>query len=151
MSNARRASWFVLLLVVVVSLFVGRGSGVAATPAERVRQLSTEFACPTCDGQAVAESNAPVATNIIREIRRQVDDGRTDLEIESYLVDRYGAEVVLTPPAGGVDGLVWVIPVVALVVSLAGLTVVFRRWSRRDVIDLAADDRQLVEDYLDGA
>lgn len=148
--SPRRISWLVLVVVLAVSLFVGRTDGVAQTPAERVRTLSTEFACPTCDGQSVADSNAPVAANIVREIRRQVDDGRTDTEIEAFLVDRYGAAVVLTPPASGVDGLIWVIPVVALVISLAGLTVVFRRWSKRSTIDLVADDRALVEEYLDG-
>ena len=41
-----------------------------------------------------------------------------------------GDSILLTPPRDGVAGLVWVLPVLALVTAAGALTVAFRRWRR---------------------
>ena len=52
--------------------------------------------------------------------------------------------MLLTPTATGVTTLVWIIPVVALVLAIAGLAVAFRRWKRKGDVHATAADRELV-------
>ena len=122
-----------------------RVDGPPRTNEDRVRSLSEDFACPTCDGQSVAESNAVVAEEIRRDIRRRVDDGQTDLQISDALVTAYGESVDLRPQSGGIIGLIWILPVVVMVFGFAGLAAVFQRW-RTTEAKLATDaDSELVE------
>ena len=48
-----------------------------------------------------------------------VDRGRTDGEIRSMLVDRFGEDIDYMPSGDGLVGLVWVLPVIVGGVALA--------------------------------
>lgn len=145
-------AWVLLIGVVSGAVVVSEvASGAPRTNAEMAASIAADFACPVCDGQSVAESDVPVAQAIRREIRQFVDDGRSTAEIRDYLVGRYGESIDLKPRASGVVGLVWMLPVVASVVAVAGLVAVFRRWRRTgDDVDVSDVDRDLVERYLVG-
>lgn len=145
----RRRSWLpylVVLPIVAVVLVVGsRRGGGPVTAQERVERIAEEVRCPTCESQSVADSRAPASEAIREEIRRRVDAGESDGAIRSFLVSRYGKDIVLEPEAKGVSALVWALPVVAVVGALAGLAVAFRRWGRRPPATASAEDRALVE------
>lgn len=145
MRHRRSITWLFLLAAALSALVVStQVDGPPRTNEDRVRALSEDFACPTCDGQSVAESNAVVALEIRREIRRQVDDGQTDQQITDALVASYDESIDLRPRSGGIVGLVWTIPVFAMVFGFAALAAVFRRWRLADP-QLATDaDVELV-------
>jgi len=139
--------WAALAVVLAVALGVGtfdRGDG-GRSDEERAQALAESFRCPTCRGQSVADSDAPAAQAIRQQIERQVDEGRTDAEIRDYVLSRYPRSEQV-PPRSGLAGLVWVLPVAAVVVAAFALAVAFRRW--RVVADRrgpSAEDRVLVE------
>ena len=54
----------------------------------------------------------------------------------------------LIPPASGFAGLVWILPVVVLIVALAGVSAALARWRRRARSTPSDDDRALVEQAL---
>ena len=142
----RWAPWAAMAVLLVASLAVGsRGDGTGRTVAGRVERISSEVACPTCDGLSVAESDAPSSRAMRDEIRRRVEAGQSDGQIRSYLVSRFGKDILLKPEATGVTGLVWALPVAGLVCALAGLAFAFRRWKARPDIELTDVDRVLVE------
>ena len=125
----KRLLWPVLGVVLVAALFVGaRSDDGPKTDAERVTDLTATFQCPTCRGQSVRDSNAPVAAAIRSDVARRVEEGESDEEIRTAVVRRYGEGVLLNPPGSGIAGLVWILPVAALVAGLAGLALAFRRW-----------------------
>ena len=62
------------------------------TNADRVHALADDFACPVCQGQSLGESDVPIARTIRSTIRTMVDEGRTDAEVRSMLVGRFGEE-----------------------------------------------------------
>lgn len=147
----RWPSYAALLVVVGTALFLGtRSAGGPPTAAERAADLSSEVRCPTCAGLSAAESEAPASLAIRKEIRRRVDMGETDDEVRSFLVGRYGYDVLLRPGATGVAGLVWALPVAALVCAMAGLALAFRRWRARAALGgtATAEDRLLVDRAL---
>lgn len=139
----RLASWALVGSIVVVCL------GIAAlddagprTEAERVQTLSQTFACPECDGQSVADSNAAVASNIRDFLRAQVADGVPDDEIRDRLVEAYGSDVLLTPPSSGVSLIVWVLPALVVVLAVGAFVAVVLRGRSTD--QATEDDRLLV-------
>jgi cytochrome c-type biogenesis protein CcmH len=135
-----------LVAVVALALFfaVVGGRNAPTSPAKRADTIARGVRCPTCGGQSVAESAAPAAGAIRAEIRRRVGAGQSRDEIEAYLEGRYGGDILLTPPRTGVGGLVWVVPVVAVVSGAAGLAVALQRWSRRSLAHPSDEDRALV-------
>lgn len=150
--NARRASWFVMLIASVALLVVGvvRESG-PLTQQDRIDAISQRLACPTCSGESIYVSRASAAEALRAEIARQVAAGqRTDDEIIAYVEARFGGQVLLVPRATGLDAVVWALPVAVLVASLAALTAAFVRWRRREDALPSDDDRALVARALAG-
>ncbi|RMH67790.1 MAG: cytochrome c-type biogenesis protein CcmH [Actinomyces sp.] len=116
------------------------------TNADRAYALAKDFACPVCLGQSVAESDVAVARNIRRQIRVWVDEGRTDEYIRDQLVSFYGDDIDYTPPASGVSGLVWILPVVAGAGAVTGLVLAFRRWRDQPTPEVDEADIALVDE-----
>jgi len=148
---ARRTIGWILAAACAIALLavaVIDDHGTAANNNERMFGLASQFACPVCDGQSIAESEVPIAREIRKEIRTRLDQGQTDEQIRQYLVGLYGENIDLKPKASGVTGLVWFLPVFAFVIAMAGLVAVFRRW-RNEPQGTATDaDRALVEEAL---
>jgi cytochrome c-type biogenesis protein CcmH/NrfF len=142
----RRAAWVAIAVVAAVSLAVGAtGDPGPETAADRVQRIASSLKCPECVGQSVGDSNSSRARAIRVEIARGVEQGATDDEITQGIIDRYGETVTLLPPATGFAGLVWVLPVLALVLSSAGLAATFLRWRRSPTMHASDDDRALVQ------
>jgi cytochrome c-type biogenesis protein CcmH len=137
-------------LLVVVAL----AASVDTTPRkgvsdERLFALSARLKCLQCVGESVAASQAPLAVQFREEIRSQMRAGATDDEILNFFADRYGREVLLTPPASGLGGLVWVLPVVAVAAAVLLLAGTFRRWrAERGTVRASEADEALVAEAL---
>lgn len=128
MSGQRRLAWILLAVCAAALLLVASfGDSEPTTDPERVQALSESFACPECDGQSVAESNAAVAATIREFIRDEVAAGSSDDQIRDALLESYGTDVLLNPPAEGFSSLIWILPVMVMVLGTAGLVVVVRR------------------------
>jgi cytochrome c-type biogenesis protein CcmH len=140
--------WIGLAVVVVVALAVGSSSGGGPESVNHhVQRVARGVRCPTCRDLSAAESDAAAAKAVRLSIRREIQAGKSDAEIRTALANRYGREILLTPDAGGVSGLVWVLPVVAVVLALGFLVMAFRRW-RPDGRSPTEADRELVERAL---
>ena len=140
--------WALAVVVIATALSVGVfGSRSPRSDAERVQAIAKQVACPTCQGQSAAESNAPAAENIRNEIARLVDAGRPDNEVLERIATQFEGSS-LRPSSSGATGLIWVIPVVVGVLAGAGLVVVFRRWSAAERLTPTDEDRELVARYL---
>lgn len=145
----RRLCWIALAVVLAGALFVGsRGDGSPPTDVERAYGIASAIRCPTCRSQSAADSDAPAAVAIRDEVLRRVQQGQTEAQIRSFLVSRYGNDILLEPPKQGVSGLVWALPVLAVGAAVGGLAVAFRRWRPRRRRPATAEDRALVEEAL---
>ncbi|MEY2418500.1 MAG: cytochrome c-type biosis protein CcmH [Actinomycetota bacterium] len=141
-----RVAWLALAAAVLVAVVVALTGGTDhhATAAQRADAIAHNVRCPTCRGQSVAESASPAAQAIRTEVRRRIDAGQSRQQIEAYLETRYGSDILLTPPRSGIGGLVWIVPVVAVVVGGGALVLALQRWSRRSLAHPSDEDRALV-------
>lgn len=146
---SRRALWGLLGLITVIALAVGAQSSEARSVDERLQSIGNGVRCPTCSGQSVATSDAPAAKAIRSQIRDDIEAGRDDDTIRARLTGSYGDDVLLNPPRSGFAGLVWVVPVAAVIVAFGGVALAFRRWERDAPTGPSDKDRALVAAALD--
>lgn len=140
-----RLAWAAMAVLTVGLLAFGatRSSG-PSTQEERIDAISKRLACPTCNGESIYVSRASAAESIRNEIARQVAAGqRTDDDVVAFIESRFPGSLLL-PPSEGVDSLVWVLPVIALVCGFGGLVVVFRKWKREGEVRANPDDAGIV-------
>lgn len=144
----RRWSWlFIVALVVVALVRNAVDEGPPRTADDRVRAIATTIRCPTCSGQSVADSDSAAARSIRTEIATRVERGEPADQIRGAIAATYGDDVLLTPSASGLEGLVWILPVLGLVLALAALSATLARW--RAPTRRATDaDRALVDEAL---
>jgi cytochrome c-type biogenesis protein CcmH len=84
---------------------------------ERYRALIREIRCPKCLNESIAESDAPVAADLRREVRRLISEGASDAEVKTFLSSRYGEFVLYRPPMTPTTFAVWAAPFVLLLVG----------------------------------
>ena len=139
--------WLAMAVVLAAFLTVGfTRSGGPRTNQERVDAIAKTIKCPVCRSESVFDSKADASQNIRDEIARQVAAGRSDDQIRAFINARFQDQgLLLVPPTSGVDSLVWVLPVVALVLAAGGLVVAFRKWRLAPDTVPTDDDRALVD------
>jgi cytochrome c-type biogenesis protein CcmH len=119
-----------LVIVAIVALTIGSLGRSAPTVAQRAAAIESRIKCPSCEDISVAQSEAPTAIAARHQIVRMVKAGATDAAIEQSFVNRYGPSILLAPPVAGLDALVWVLPLVAVIGALGALGVLFWRRQR---------------------
>lgn len=145
---AKSFQWLIIAVVATALLTIATfGGSTTRSDGERVQHLSERFACPVCDGQSVAESNAAVASTIREFIAIEVNAGSTDSEIRDDLIQAYGTAVLMTPPANGAALMVWILPIAVLVFGTAGIFGAARR-GRIKAAQATSEDFALVEEAM---
>ena len=95
---------------------------------KQARALMDELRCLVCQGQSIADSDAPLAGDMRSEVRERMMAGETPDAIRTWLIDRYGNWVTYDPPLAADTIALYLLPVIAM---LGGLFLVFRRFSLR--------------------
>lgn len=143
--------WIAMAVVVLIALGIGTIGQSDPTEAERAQNLAETIRCPTCKSQAVASSETPSAKAVRVLIADRIEAGDSDEEILDYVDSRYPDQnLILEPSGSGFSGLVWALPVVLVIVALAGLAYRFRDYRPGGVAATDAD-RRLVADALAGS
>jgi cytochrome c-type biogenesis protein CcmH len=109
----------------------------------RAKAMQRELRCVVCQGQSIDESNAPLAADMRRLIREQIQDGKSDDEIKDFLVARYGTFVLMNPPVSGDTYVLWFGPVVLVLIGAGAIAMTIMRARRRLVTEPAQEDLDL--------
>lgn len=100
------------------------------------RSIEGKVMAPCCWTQTVAEHQSDIAEQMKAEIRNLIAQGRGEDEILDQYVDRYGPAILASPRAGGFDLLAYLLPVVAVAVGAAAITLWLFRRSRLSAPDV---------------
>ena len=107
-------------------------------------RLTNEVRCLVCQNQTIADSNAPLAADLRREIRKKVSDGQTEAEIKIFLTDRYGDFVLYRPRFGGPSLILWLAPGLLL---LFGIVVLWKIIRRRSTLPVTSEVDDAIGDH----
>lgn len=124
---------------------------------DRKRYVSfiEEMRCPKCQNQNLSGSDSPIAADLRRELYFLIQDGRSDMEIVDFMVERYGEYILYRPRLSRATVLLWFGPVVLLILAIVILIkVVLKRRASGSVTDstgqaeLSAAERARLEALL---
>ncbi len=117
-----KREWAALMLILAA------GSGYAIEfekafddPVMQMRydKIISEVRCLVCQNQTIKDSNAILANDLRREIRRMLTEDKSDEEVFNFLVVRYGDFVLYRPRMGGKTLVLWIMPF--LLIGVGGL------------------------------
>jgi len=103
----------IVLLVISTSSVFAIDSGKAFDDPllqARYETIISEVRCLKCQNQTIKDSNAFLAGDLRREIRRMLAEGKTDAEIYDFLVVRYGEFALYRPRMSGKTLILWIAP-----------------------------------------
>jgi len=83
--------------------------------------------CLVCQNESLAGSRSDLANDLRREIRTLIQEGKSDDQIRTFMVERYGDFVLYRPPVKPITWLLWIGPFVILVIGIIGLLSYLRR------------------------
>lgn len=136
--------WLMLIsLLLSGQVWAGEARPLADDPVveARLKQLAVELRCLVCQNQTLADSNAPLAEDLRREVREMIAKDMSDKEIIEFLVARYGDFVLYRPPLKPTTTLLWVGPFVLLAIGATALVMTLRRRAHK-VIDVPVTDEE---------
>ncbi len=117
---------------------------------ERQRYLSflDELRCPKCQNQNLAGSDSPIAADLRRELRRMLDEGRSDKEITDFMVSRYGEYVLYRPKLQSSTFILWGLPLAFVLLALVVIGVMIRRRATTSSNILVEGDQRRLDELL---
>jgi len=119
------------ILVAVLSM------GAAADPSERLadpamearaKALFPQIRCMVCQNESIDDSQADLAADLRKIVREEVAAGRSDTEVRTYLVQRYGEYVMLKPAFSLTNAALWVTPFAIVFLGLIAFFGRRRSW-----------------------
>ena len=114
--------------VLLLLFFLHASAAFAADDLDkRTAALADELRCLVCQNQTLAESNAPLAVDLRKEMREQLAQGASEREVREFMVARYGDFVLYKPPFKASTAALWLGPFALL---LAGIVLLVRRVRR---------------------
>ena len=148
-----------IFLAVLFALSLGSGYAKDAAPLaddpvteQRLISISEEMRCLVCQNESLAGSRSDLANDLRREIRILISEGKTDDQIRSFMVERYGDFVLYRPPVKPLTWLLWIGPFIILGIGIAGLLMYLRRRnSSVPTVILTDADNQKIDALLNAA
>jgi len=149
-------------IIIVMSLFtlLILSSGVSASPVEtftfkddvtklRFQTLTKELRCPKCQNQDLADSNAPIAADLRKQIYTQLNQGKSDQEIVDYMVARYGEFVLYRPRVSSLTYVLWFGPALLLLLGAIVVVIILRsRSNKNENQALSVDEQEKLQQLL---
>lgn len=118
------------LFVVALAALALAAPALASEQHPTLSELEGQLMCPICEGETLAQSDAPAAVRIKSYIQRRIDEGATRSQIKRELVDQWGTRILAAPPRHGFDLLAWALPIVGLLGGATVIGLLAWRWTR---------------------
>ena len=84
----------------------------------KIRKLTLELRCMTCQNQSVYDSDSEFANDIKNIVKEKFNEGLNEKEIKMFLTERYGEYILFKPYFNLKNMLLWIFPFLILLVSL---------------------------------
>jgi cytochrome c-type biogenesis protein CcmH len=115
---------------------------------QRLVSISEEMRCLVCQNESLSGSRSELAQDLRREIRDLIKQGKTDAEIRTFMVDRYGDFILYRPPVKPTTWLLWIGPFVLMFAGIVALLIYLRRRNTQVATTSLSDDENKRIDAL---
>jgi len=146
----RRIGITLLGLTIGTATLLAIGAGAAAqgtTPTDdEVNAIAKQLYCPVCENVPLDVCPTQACAQWRETIRLKLSEGWSEQQIKDYFVEQYGARVLATPPAEGLNWLVYVLPPVAFLIGAYVVFRALRTWRRAAAGVSVAPDAKVASD-----
>ena len=87
--------------------------------------------CPVCPAETIDQAQVPLARQMRQIVRDMLAQGATQEEILDFFAQRYGQDVLASPPKSGLNLVAWIFPLAGVAAALAAGALVLRAMSAR--------------------
>lgn len=88
-----------------------------AAKEQQAQDLMETLRCLQCQGQSIADSDAPIAGSMRNLVRERIAAGETPEQIRGWLIERYGDYVSYAPQLTGLTWPLFAVPAVLVLVA----------------------------------
>ena len=85
---------------------------------ERVKNLTLELRCMTCQNQSIYDSDAEFSNDIKKIVKQKLQQGESERDIKKFLVERYGEYILFRPLINYNNIFLWSFPFILLIFGL---------------------------------
>lgn len=127
----RKVSISLGILISALILLTSAGTTAAQDEGptdDEVNAIARELYCPVCENVPLDVCPTEACANWREEIRQKLSAGWSREEITRYFVEQHGYQVLSSPPAEGLNLLVYILPPVAFLLGGVALYLAVRRW-----------------------
>ncbi len=105
-------------LIKTILLFFITNLNAAENIDHKVKKLTLELRCMTCQNQSIYDSDAEFSNDIKKIVRNKFKEGKSEREIKLFLVERYGEYILFKPLLNYKNLFLWAFPFILLGFSL---------------------------------
>lgn len=131
--------------------FVGPPQGTAVSGPmldQRTAEVAGLLRCPVCQGLSIGDSPSEMAINMKGQVRELLSRGYTQEQILKYFELSYGQFVLLKPKFQGVNTLVWILPILALIIGAVIVVTKVKKLEAAPAPPVKSEEPAEVDPYL---
>ena len=106
------------LIIYLLFFFISNSVLSAENLNNKIKELTLELRCMTCQNQSVYDSDSEFANDIKNIVKEKFTEGLNEKEIKKFLTKRYGEYILFKPYFNLKNMLLWIFPFLILLVSL---------------------------------
>ena len=85
---------------------------------DKVKRLTLELRCMTCQNQSVYDSDSAYAKDIKKLVEKKFKQGLSEKEIKDFLTERYSEYILFRPYFNSKNLLLWLFPFILVIASM---------------------------------
>lgn len=129
--------WLTIIIAVFLMIAVASTGAAQENPPDmpsdnEVNAIAKQLYCPVCENVPLDVCPTQACAQWRDLIREKLSQGWSEEQIKTYFVEQYGDRVLATPPARGINWLVYIIPPVAILAGAFILFKAFQSWKRSE-------------------
>jgi len=122
---------YLVLMAIAAPVLIASAAVQPPPPSDdEVNAIAHQLYCPVCENVPLDVCPTQACAQWRATIRDKLAQGWSEAQIKDYFVEQYGERVLATPPARGLNWLVYVLPPAAFLAGAYVLYRAFRSWGQ---------------------
>ena len=102
-------------------LFFSFSSYASESIDNKVKKLTLELRCMTCQNQSIHDSDSDFSKGIKTIVKEKFEEGLNEKEIKEFLTTRYGEYILFKPYFNSKNLVLWLFPFILVIISMLAL------------------------------
>ncbi|HLC05065.1 MAG TPA: cytochrome c-type biogenesis protein CcmH [Anaerolineales bacterium] len=144
------SKWFAIVGAALIGLTLMASAPSQPPPPsdDEVNAIAHQMYCPVCENVPLDVCPTEACAQWRATIREKLAEGWSESQIKDYFVEQYGARVLASPPARGLNWLVYILPPATFLAGAYILFRAFRSWGRPAEPQTPAESDSKVDPYV---